>query len=61
VDCAHVASDAHLTDRAAAVAAGAPETRGFVREATLREDCNLAGDVSDSRVHGLPRREFRAG
>ena len=32
---------------------------GFVREGTLREDCVVDGDVSDSWVFGLLRREWR--
>ena len=33
------------------------EKLGFVREGTLREDCVVNGDVSDSHVYGLLRRE----
>lgn len=33
---------------------------GFKREGTLREDCIVNGDVSDSWVFGLLRREWRA-
>src|SRR3954470_901601 len=33
---------------------------GFVREGTLREDCIVNGEVSDSWVFGLLRREWRA-
>lgn len=33
---------------------------GFVREGTLREDCVVDGDVSDSAVYGLLRREWAA-
>ncbi|WP_125039059.1 GNAT family N-acetyltransferase [Nocardioides sp. LS1] len=36
------------------------EKLGFVREGTLREDCVVDGDVSDSWVYGLLRREWRA-
>jgi RimJ/RimL family protein N-acetyltransferase len=32
---------------------------GFVREGTLREDCVVNGDVSDSWVFGLLRREWQ--
>jgi [ribosomal protein S5]-alanine N-acetyltransferase len=32
---------------------------GFVHEGTLREDCIVDGDVSDSWVFGLLRREWR--
>jgi ribosomal-protein-alanine N-acetyltransferase len=35
------------------------EKLGFVREGTLREDCIVDGDVSDSWVFGLLRREWR--
>lgn len=34
------------------------EKLGFTREGTLREDCVVNGDVSDSWVFGLLRREF---
>jgi len=34
------------------------EKVGFVREGTLREDCVVAGDVSDSWVFGLLRRDW---
>jgi ribosomal-protein-alanine N-acetyltransferase len=35
------------------------EKLGFVREGTLREDCVVNGDVSDSWVYGLLRREWQ--
>ncbi|WP_372348259.1 GNAT family N-acetyltransferase [Streptomyces sp. KL116D] len=35
------------------------EKNGFVREGTLREDCVVNGEVSDSWVYGLLRREWR--
>ncbi len=35
------------------------EKLGFVHEGTLREDCVVNGDVSDSWVYGLLRREWR--
>ncbi|MEU8731513.1 GNAT family protein [Streptomyces tendae] len=35
------------------------EKMGFVREGTLREDCVVDGEVSDSWVFGLLRREWR--
>jgi RimJ/RimL family protein N-acetyltransferase len=35
------------------------EKLGFVREGTLREDCVVNGDVSDTWVYGLLRREWR--
>ncbi|TDT40752.1 RimJ/RimL family protein N-acetyltransferase [Streptomyces sp. BK208] len=34
------------------------EKAGFVREGTLREDCVVDGEVSDSWVYGLLRREW---
>ncbi|MFT4226015.1 GNAT family N-acetyltransferase [Micropruina sp.] len=34
------------------------EKLGFVREGTLREDCIVNGDVSDTWVYGLLRREW---
>ncbi|MET9744143.1 GNAT family N-acetyltransferase [Streptomyces ardesiacus] len=34
------------------------EKVGFVREGTLREDCVVNGEVSDSWVYGLLRREW---
>jgi RimJ/RimL family protein N-acetyltransferase len=36
------------------------EKLGFVREGTLREDCIVAGEVSDSWVYGLIRREWES-
>jgi RimJ/RimL family protein N-acetyltransferase len=35
------------------------EKNGFVREGTLREDCIVNGEVSDSWVYGLIRRDWR--
>ena len=35
------------------------EKLGFVREGTLREDCIVNGDVSDTWVFGLLRREWQ--
>jgi len=35
------------------------EKLGFVREGTLREDCVVDGEVSDSWVYGLIKREWR--
>lgn len=37
------------------------EKLGFVREGTLREDCVVNGEVSDSWVYGLIRREWLPG
>ncbi|MFE9703934.1 GNAT family N-acetyltransferase [Streptomyces sp. NPDC005930] len=34
------------------------EKAGFVREGTLREDCVVDGEVSDSWIYGLLRREW---
>ncbi|MGD9959551.1 GNAT family N-acetyltransferase [Nocardioides sp.] len=36
------------------------EKLGFVHEGTLREDCVVGGEVSDSWVFGLIRRDWRA-
>ena len=36
------------------------EKLGFIREGTLREDCIVDGDVSDSWVYGLLRREWKS-
>ncbi|MEP9364327.1 GNAT family N-acetyltransferase [Nocardioides sp. CN2-186] len=36
------------------------EKLGFVREGTMREDCVVNGDVSDSWVYGLLRREWES-
>ncbi len=35
------------------------EKLGFVREGTLREDCIVGGEVSDSWVYGLLRRDWK--
>ena len=35
------------------------EKLGFVREGTLRQDCVVDGEVSDSWVYGLIRRQWR--
>lgn len=35
------------------------EKLGFTREGTLREDCIVEGDVSDSWIYGLLRREWK--
>jgi RimJ/RimL family protein N-acetyltransferase len=47
------------TDTRNAASARVLEKLGFVREGTLREDCVVNGEVSDSWVYGLIRREWR--
>jgi [ribosomal protein S5]-alanine N-acetyltransferase len=47
------------TDTRNVASARVLEKVGFVREGTLREDCVVNGDVSDSWVYGLLRREWR--
>ena len=47
------------TDTRNAASARVLEKLGFVREGTLREDCVVNGDVSDSWVYGLVRREWQ--
>ena len=47
------------TDTRNAASARVLEKLGFVREGTLREDCVVNGEVSDSWVYGLLRRQFR--
>lgn len=47
------------TDTRNAASARVLEKLGFVREGTLREDCIVNGEVSDSWVYGLIRREWR--
>lgn len=49
------------TDTRNAASARVLEKLGFRREGTLREDCVVAGDVSDSWVFGLLRREWAVG
>lgn len=46
------------TDTRNAGSARVLEKLGFVQEGTLREDCVVDGDVSDSWVYGLLRREW---
>ena len=48
------------TDTRNAASARVLEKLGFTREGTLREDCVVNGDVSDSWVYGLLRREWPA-
>ena len=45
------------TDTRNAASARVLEKLGFVREGTLREDCVVNGEVSDSWVYGLIRRD----
>ena len=47
------------TDTRNAASARVLEKLGFVREGTLREDCVVNGEVSDSWVYGLIRRQWR--
>ena len=47
------------TDTRNVASARVLEKLGFVREGTLREDCIVNGEVSDSWVYGLIRREWR--
>jgi len=47
------------TDTRNAASARVLEKLGFVREGTLREDCVVAGEVSDSWVYGLIKREWQ--
>jgi RimJ/RimL family protein N-acetyltransferase len=35
------------------------EKLGFIREGTLREDCIVQGEVSDTWVYGLLRRQWK--
>ena len=46
------------TDTRNAASARVLEKLGFVREGMLREDCVVDGEVSDSWVYGLLRREW---
>jgi [ribosomal protein S5]-alanine N-acetyltransferase len=45
------------TDTRNVASARVLEKLGFVREGTLREDCVVNGEVSDSWVYGLIRRQ----
>jgi ribosomal-protein-alanine N-acetyltransferase len=47
------------TDTRNVASARVLEKLGFVREGTLREDCVVNGEVSDSWVYGLLRRQWR--
>jgi [ribosomal protein S5]-alanine N-acetyltransferase len=46
------------TDTRNAASARVLEKLGFVREGTLREDCIVNGEVSDSWLYGLIRRQW---
>src|ERR1700722_7400278 len=48
------------TDTRNAASARVLQKLGFMREGTLREDCRVNGDVSDSWVFGLLRREWQS-
>ena len=48
------------TDTRNAASARVLEKLGFVREGTLREDCVVNGEVSDSYVYGLLSRDRRS-
>lgn len=48
------------TDTRNAASARILEKLGFVREGTLREDCLVNGEVSDSWVYGLIRSDWRS-
>jgi hypothetical protein len=47
------------TDTRNTASARVLEKLGFVREVTLREDCIVNGEVSDSWVYGLLRRQWK--
>jgi RimJ/RimL family protein N-acetyltransferase len=47
------------TDTRNAASGRVLEKLGFVREGTLREDCVVNGEVSDSWVYGLIKREWQ--
>jgi [ribosomal protein S5]-alanine N-acetyltransferase len=47
------------TDTRNAASARVLEKLGFLREGTLREDCVVNGEVSDSWVYGLLRRQWQ--
>jgi ribosomal-protein-alanine N-acetyltransferase len=47
------------TDTRNTASARVLEKLGFLREGTLREDCVVSGEVSDSWVYGLLRRQWR--
>ena len=48
------------TDTRNVASARVLEKLGFVREGTVREDCVVNGDASDSWVYGLLRREWQS-
>lgn len=47
------------TDTRNVASARVLEKLGFLREGTLREDCIVNGEVSDSWIYGLLRRDWR--
>jgi len=47
------------TDTRNAASSRVLEKLGFVREGTLREDCIVDGEVSNTWVYGLLRREWK--
>ncbi len=49
------------TDTRNVASARVLEKLGFIREGTLREDCIVNGEVSDSWVFGLLRRDWLSG
>lgn len=55
LDLNRVQSEADTRNRASARVL---EKLGFIHEGTLREDCIVNGDISDSWVYGLLRREW---
>ena len=56
LDLNRVQSDADTRNTASARVL---EKLGFVREGTLRENCIVNGEASDSRVYGLLRRQWK--
>jgi len=55
LDLNRIQSEADTRNRASE---RVPEKLGFVREGTLCENCIVNGEVSDSSVYGLLRREL---
>jgi RimJ/RimL family protein N-acetyltransferase len=58
LDLNRVQAETHTRN---AASAHVLEKLGFQREGTLREDCVVNGEVSDSWVYGLLRRQWRPG